>query len=416
VQHINRWLARLTIAQKLIFSNMVLALPLAILLADRIATQRRSQSGIIFLTLFFVVLAAFVMVIMIRSITKPLNRILSLAADIAEGRVKEAFSRLNSGEFQEFMEGDGRAGDSLTRDETAKLIRSVCVMIGNLNGLLSKVMGACTQVAGCATQMTECVGQVEAAISKQAASTNDVSATSKEIYATVQELARTMNSLMKMATDAAKTASGGVNNLNGIRFAIDELIDSSSALIGSFESINQKTAAIDKVITTITRVANSTNLLSLNAAIQAEKAGEKAGGFSVVALEIRRLADQTAVAALDIERQIREMQQAVRDGVSKVESNAQQTQASSSAINELSVELGQVIEGTAMLEPQFEAVNSGMQMQSQGAGQIAESMINLRDAASQTRLALEEFRAVAYILSDSVTELQGEVGRFSVAS
>lgn len=135
-----------------------------------------------------------------------------------------------------------------------------------------------------------------------------------------------------------------------------------------------------------------------------------------MALEIRRLADQTAVAALDIERQIRDMQQAVRDGVSSVESNAEQTQASSKAVNELSSGLGEVIEGTAKLGPQFEAVNSGMQMQSQGAGQIAEAMVHLREAANQTKSSLEEFRKVSEDLHSAVRELQGEVGRFSIAS
>jgi len=136
----------------------------------------------------------------------------------------------------------------------------------------------------------------------------------------------------------------------------------------------------------------------------------------VVALEMRRLADQTAVAALDIEKQIREMQQAVREGVSSVESYAQQTQASSAAVTELSSGLGQVIEGTTKLGPQFEAVNSGMQMQSQGAGQIAEAMVNLGEAASQTKASMAEFREVAVDLHNAVRELQAEVGRFSIAS
>ena len=103
---------------------------------------------------------------------------------------------------------------------------------------------------------------------------------------------------------AADTAVRGVSKLKGIRAAIDGLIRSSAAMAGPSRPSTRRPANIDKVITTITKVANRTNLLSLNAAIEAEKAGEKAGGFSVVALEMRRLADQTAVAALDIERQI----------------------------------------------------------------------------------------------------------------
>jgi len=386
------------------------------LLSERIAEDRHARSEALLMSLLCVGLAAGVVVIVTRNITRPLARVVNLTTDIAAGKVKEAFDRLKRGEFQEFIPDDDPGGHARTRDETCKLIRSVSTMTESLNGLLVKVMQACNQVAGSATQAAAAVREVEAAVSEQAASTNEVSATSKEIYATVQELARTMGSVMKMASDAAYTATSGVSNLDGIRSAIDGLMSSSGAMTRTFESINEKAGNIDQVITTITKVANRTNLLSLNAAIEAEKAGEKAGGFSVVALEMRRLADQTAVAALDIEKQIREMQQAVREGVSSVESYAQQTQASSAAVTELSSGLGQVIEGTTKLGPQFEAVNSGMQMQSQGAGQIAEAMVNLGEAASQTKASMAEFREVTLDLHNAVRELQAEVGRFSIAS
>jgi methyl-accepting chemotaxis protein WspA len=243
-----------------------------------------------------------------------------------------------------------------------------------------------------------------------------VSATSKEIYATAQDLARTMAGVTRMAAEAAETARGGVSSLEGIRGTIDELIHASAAMTQTFDVINEKTSNIDKVITAITKVANRTNLLSLNAAIEAEKAGEEAGGFSVVAVEMRRLADQTAVAALDIEKHIREVPHAVRDGVSSIESYAGQTQAKSTAVTDLRSGLGHVIEGTTKLGPKFEAVNSGMQMQSQGAGQIAEAMQQLRDAAGQTKDSLAEFRQVAEDLHSAVRDLQAEVGRFSTAS
>jgi methyl-accepting chemotaxis protein WspA len=389
---------------------------LRMLLLRRIADDKRSRCVALLLSLLCMALAVGVMVIVTRNITRPLNYIVNLTTDIAAGRLREAFDRLKRGEFREFLPEDGAAGPAQTKDEICKLIRSVSAMTESLNSLLVKVAQAGNQVAGSATQMAAAVRQVEAAVSEQAASTNQVSATSKEIYATAQDLARTMAGVTRMAAEAAETAGGGVSSLEGIRGAIDELIHASAAMTRTFDSINEKTGNIDKVITVITKVANRTNLLSLNAAIEAEKAGEKAGGFSVVAVEMRRLADQTAVAALDIEKQIREVQHAVRDGVSSVESYARQTQAKSTAVTDLSSGLGRVIEGTTKLGPEFEAVNSGMQMQSQGAGQIAEAMQQLRDAAGQTKDSLAEFRQVAEDLHSAVRDLQAEVGRFSTSS
>jgi methyl-accepting chemotaxis protein WspA len=259
------------------------------------------------------------------------------------------------------------------------------------------------------------VRQLEATVAEQAASTSQVSATSKEIYATVQQLARIMKSVTSMASDAAQSAGRGVTSLEGIHRAIENLLAASAQLGRTLEAISDKSRDIDEVIGAMTQIANRTNLLSLNAAIEAEKAGEKAGGFAVVAVEIRRLADETAVAALNIERLITEMQAAVRTGVAGVASYAEQTRSSSAAIDELSSSLGTVIDTTQKLGPEFETVNQGMQMQSEGAGQIAASIEQLRESASQTKDSLGEFRKLAEDLRAAVTELQTEVGRFSTA-
>jgi methyl-accepting chemotaxis protein len=387
---------------------------LRILLERRIADNRRSRAGVLLLSLFSVALAAGVVVMVARNITRPLDKVVDLTTRIAAGRVKEALDRMRSDEFRGLLTAE--TASAQVRDETFGLIQSVYVMTGNLNTLLAKVTEACTQVAGSANVTAATVREIEAAVAEQAASTNQVSATSKQIHATARDLAQTMQSVTQMAADAAETANGGVGNLKGIRVAIDALVETSQSMVRSFEAIQEKTGNIDKVITSITKIANRTNLLSLNAAIEAEKAGEKAGGFSVVALEVRRLADQTAVAALDIERQIREMQQAVREGMASIGSYTQRTEASSAAVAELSAGLGRVIEGTTRLGPEFESVNLGMQTQSQGAGQIADSMVHLRDAAGQTRISLSEFRRVAEDLHEAVGELQAEVGRFSATS
>ena len=386
------------------------------LLIRRIAEDKRSRSAAWLMSLFCVVLAAAVMVAVTLNITRPLNFVVDLTTDIATGRVREAFSRRQRAEFRKFLPEDADDGPARTKDEICKLISSVSAMTESLNTLLAKVARAGSQVGGSATRMSAAVRQIEAAVSEQAASTNQVSATSKEINATAQDLARTMAGVTRMAEESAETARGGVSSLEGIRNAIDELIHASAVMTQTLDSINEKTGNIDKIITTITKVANRTNLLSLNAAIEAEKEGEKAGGFSVVAVEMRRLADQTAVAALDIEKQIRDVQHAVREGVSSVESYAGQTQAKSTAVTELSSGLGQVIEGTTKLAPVLEAVNRGMQVQSQGAGQIAEAMQQLRDAAGQTKDSLAEFRQVAEDLQSAVRDLQAEVGRFAIAS
>jgi len=120
-------------------------------------------------------------------------------------------------------------------------------------------------------------------------------------------------------------------------------------------------------VTTITKVADQTNLLSLNAAIEAEKAGEYGRGFAVVATEIRRLADQTAVATYDIEQMVKEMQSAVSAGGMGMDKFSEEVRRGVNEVQQVSHQLTQIIQQVQALMPRFESVNEGMQAQATGA-------------------------------------------------
>src|SRR4029077_12542563 len=147
---------------------------------------------------------------------------------------------------------------------------------------------------------------------------------------------------------------------------------------------------INLVVSTITKVADQTNLLSINAAIEAEKAGEYGRGFLVVAREIRRLADQTAVATLDIESMVRHMQDAVSAGVMQMDKFSGEVRQGLGRIQEIHGQTGQIIAEVQSLTALFEAVNEGMHQQSIGAQQISEAMSQMTESSRQTASSLEE--------------------------
>ncbi len=383
---------------------------LRVLLEARISHLRWLRTGALLLGLLAMVVAGTVQTLVSFSISRPLGEIVKLAADVAAGRLKAARERLQNDTVRDMLAFHG------ARDEMYLLVRAISDMTANLDTLLAQVSRAGGQVALSATRIAAAVRQMEGTVSEQAASTNQVNATSKEIFASVQELARTMAQVSRVALEATESASGGVGNLDQIHSTMRSLLAAGEALSATLDTVAAKARNVDEVITAITKVANRTNLLSLNAAIEAERAGDSAGGFSVVAIEIRRLADQTAVAALDIEKLVQEMQGAVREGVAGVDRYTAGMRASSGAVDALSEGLGHVIDKTRKLGPAFETVNQGMQLQSQGAGQIAESMTHLRDAAQQTRESLAEFRSVAEQLHEAVDALVAEVGRFSAGA
>src|ERR1700755_1535353 len=125
---------------------------------------------------------------------------------------------------------------------------------------------------------------------------------------------------------------------------MQQIIDASGAVYTKLAVLNEKAGGINQVVTTITKVADQTNLLSLNAAIEAEKAGEYGRGFAVVSSEIRRLADQTAVATYDIEQMVTEIQSAVAAGVMGMDKFAEEVRRGMHDVQQIGGQLTQVIQ------------------------------------------------------------------------
>jgi methyl-accepting chemotaxis protein WspA len=178
--------------------------------------------------------------------------------------------------------------------------------------------------------------------------------------------------------------------------------------------LNEKASNINQVVTTITKVADQTNLLSLNAAIEAEKAGEHGRGFVVVATEIRRLADQTAVASYDIEQLVKEMQSAVSAGVMGMDKFSEEVRRGVNEVEQVSEQLAQIIGQVQALTPQFETVNEGMQSQSTGAQQISEALAQLTESAQQTVESLHQSSIVMDQLNSTATDLRTSSSRFKL--
>jgi methyl-accepting chemotaxis protein WspA len=245
------------------------------------------------------------------------------------------------------------------------------------------------------------------------ASTSQAVAAVKQISATSQELLRTMTEVNDMAAHTGLMANDGRKNLASMDGTMRQLADSTLSFSSKLAQISERASTINLAVTTITKVADQTNLLSINAAIEAEKAGEYGAGFLVVAREIRRLADQTAVASLDIEQMVKEMQHSVSSGVMEMDKFAGQVRSSVSEIGDVSSKLGEIISAVHGINGRFEQVTEGMRAQSQGAAQIREAMIRLSEGAARTASSLEDFNKATTHLRGAVGDLKEEVSRFT---
>lgn len=299
-------------------------------------------------------------------------------------------------------------------DETGQLLQSITTMTGNLNGLIGQVKQSSIQLTSTATKISANAKTQESAVNEFGSSTTQIAAAVKEISATSRELSKTMNDVTEGASETAHLADAGREGLIEMETAMSTLASANKSISSKLAIISERAKNINSVVTTISKVADQTNLLSLNAAIEAEKAGEYGLGFSVVAREVRRLADQTAVATLDIDQMVKEMQSSVSAGVMEMDKFTEHMRQGTDNVHNLSSQLGLIIEHVQQLTERFETVTHGMNTQADGAQQINSAMIQLTDAARSTSTSIGAFNQATSDLRDAVGGLREEVTKFKV--
>ena len=221
-----------------------------------------------------------------------------------------------------------------------------------------------------------------------------------------------MNEVSQSAGHAADLATTGRDNTTKMATEMKQLVESTASVSAKLGMIREKADSINAVVTTITKVADQTNLLSINAAIEAEKAGEYGRGFLVVAREIRRLADQTAVATLDIETMVKQMQDAVSAGVMQMDKFADEVRSGVGQVTKINQMTWEIINEVQGLSSRFQLVNEGMRNQSVGAQQINDAMTQVADVAHRSAQTIKEFERATAHLRASVEGLNAEIAQF----
>ena len=300
--------------------------------------------------------------------------------------------------------------------EVGKLLAGFQSMTQSLNSLIGQVQNSGFQVTASSHEIAASGKELEEVIAKQAASIREVEATTKEIAATSRQLKQAMQGITSTFQTTTIAAEGGQRNLSHMENTMRELSTATTSISSQLTNISEKANNISRIIITITKVADQTNLLSLNAAIEAEKAGKYGMGFAVVAREIRRLADQTAVATLDIEKMVKEMQAAVSTGVTEMNKFTEEVNDSVEDVESVSWQLTEIIEQVQAITPRFLVVNQSMESQSEGAQQISEVMVYLSQSSSQTAGALREINGAISQLNEASQGLRQEISRFKVSN
>ncbi|MCP4577583.1 MAG: methyl-accepting chemotaxis protein [Deltaproteobacteria bacterium] len=300
-------------------------------------------------------------------------------------------------------------------DETGRLLSALGSMIRNLNSLISQVQRSGLQVTSSSNELAAAAKEQEATMSNQVLSTDRVVRSVEGISRVAVQLVDTVEKVVAASDETTGFASRSQADLGGMKEAMHRMEDASRSISSHLESINEKAENVTHVVDTITKVADQTNLLSLNAAIEAEKAGEYGRGFNVVAREIRRLADQTAVATLDIEQMVQGMQSAVSAGVMEMDKFVSEVKGSAEDVGKISGQLAEIIERVQTISPRFEEINLAVGGQSDDALTISGSMTNLKEELQETLESFRETYTAIQQLINAAKGLQDGVSRFKVA-
>ena len=399
------------------------------------AQNKRLAALVVFATIFAGTVIA--VLFFSRALSRPVQQLTAAVGVLAEGDLsvklpkaqgRDEISQLIRslerlvGSLRACSEGANRvaAGDLATefmpQSERDVMGLALGEMGRKLAALVSDVQRSSVIVSSVITEVAATAKKQQSTANEVAATTTEIGATSKEITATARDLAQTMSHVAEGAQHSATLADSGRESLGRMDETMRRVSDAASGINARLTVLNDKAANIGSVVTTIAKVADQTNLLSLNAAIEAEKAGEYGRGFAVVATEIRRLADQTAAATVDIEQLVKEIQTAVTAGVMGMDKFSEEVRRGVADVEKVASQLAQIIQNVQAMSPRIASVSEGMQVQSSGAEQISQALTQLGDAARQTAESLHQSNETVRRLDETARGLRSGVERFRVRS
>ncbi|MBF6028208.1 methyl-accepting chemotaxis protein [Pseudomonas sp. P115] len=330
-----------------------------------------------------------------RQIIIPLNQTLQVAERVASGDLSH---NLNS----------------TRQDELGQLQRAMQSMTVGLRELIGGISDGVTQIASAAEQLSAVTEQTSAGVNSQKVETDQVATAMNEMAATVQEVARNAEEASEAAVAADQQAREGDKVVGEAIAQIERLateVGNSTVAMGDLKRESDK---IGSVLDVIKSVAQQTNLLALNAAIEAARAGEAGRGFAVVADEVRSLAQRTQKSTEEIEELIVGLQSGTQQVATIMDNSRGLTDSSVELTRRAGAALGNITRTVSTIQAMNSQIATAAEQQSAVAEEINRSVLNVRDVSEQTAAASEETAASSTELARLGTHLQGLVGRFRV--
>lgn len=330
-----------------------------------------------------------------RSIVAPLGEAVEVAKQIAAGKL--------TGHIE--ISGN---------DEPAELLDALCTMQKNLRGTIELISGSATQLASAAEELSAVTEESTKGLQQQNNELEQAATAVNEMTVAVEEVARNAVSTSQASQMSSDTARQGrdkvVQTVNAIH-AMSLDVQTTSTLI---EGLAEQGREIGKVLDVIRSIAEQTNLLALNAAIEAARAGEAGRGFAVVADEVRALAHRTAESTQEIEQMVAGIQSGTSDAVHSMTQNTNRTNTTLELAKAAGEALEQITEAISQINDRNLIIASASEEQAQVSREVDRNLVNIRDLGSQSAAGANQTSAASQELSRLAVDLNGMVARFVI--
>ena len=314
---------------------------------------------------------------------------------------------------QRIAAGDLTETVEVTRkDELGQLSLAMQDMTQRLRELIGKISESITQVALEAEQLSQVTEDTSNGVQRQKAETDQTATAVEEMAASVVAVAESAGQASTAAAGADLKTQEGDHTVRKVVIQINQLKDVIEQSAGSVNKLNTESQEIGKILDVIKAVAEQTNLLALNAAIEAARAGEQGRGFAVVADEVRALASRTQNSTTEIESLIGSLQSVSSKAAKEMESSLKLTGDTVSLAGEASTLLGEIAQAVSTIDQMNKQIAAAATEQSSVASEISGSVTRLRDIGEDSASATQHTASSSAELAKLGNELQKIVGQF----
>jgi methyl-accepting chemotaxis protein len=302
------------------------------------------------------------------------------------------------------------------RDEMSMIAQRFNSMAEKFNALIQQIISASTQLATASEEVSSVATESASNVEQQRHETDQVATAINEMTATVLEVASNATSAAGAATNADNEAKGGKSVVESTSRVISQLASEIENAANVIKELEQNSETIGGVLDVIKGIAEQTNLLALNAAIEAARAGEQGRGFAVVADEVRTLASRTQESASEIETMIEKLQSGSHNAVEVMEKSREQAQAGVEQANEAGESLEAITRAVATINEMNTQIASAAEEQSAVAEEINKNITSISQISEQTANGSEQTTSSANELARLASALQDLVGQFKISA